>query len=59
VINKLNAAAKKAAKNPDFAKKVEQEGLVVTANRPRGIRSLREGPRSPLAKDHQGKQHQA
>jgi len=34
VINKLNAAAKKAAKNPDFAKKVEQEGLVVTATDP-------------------------
>ena len=34
VINKLSAAAKKAAKNPDFAKKVEQEGLVVTATDP-------------------------
>jgi tripartite-type tricarboxylate transporter receptor subunit TctC len=34
VIGKLNAAAKKAAKSPDFAKKVEQEGLVVTATEP-------------------------
>jgi len=34
VIRKLSAAAKKAAKNPDFAKKVEQEGLVVTATDP-------------------------
>jgi len=34
VIAKLNAAAIKAAKSPDFAKKVEQEGLVVTASDP-------------------------
>jgi tripartite-type tricarboxylate transporter receptor subunit TctC len=34
VIAKLNAAAKKAAKSPEFAKKVEQEGLVVTASDP-------------------------
>jgi len=34
VIQKLNAAAKKAAHSPEFAKKVEQEGLVVTASDP-------------------------
>jgi tripartite-type tricarboxylate transporter receptor subunit TctC len=34
VIQKLNAAAKSAARSPDFAKKVEQEGLVVTASDP-------------------------
>lgn len=34
VIAKLNAAVKKAAQNPDFVKKVEQEGLVVTASEP-------------------------
>jgi tripartite-type tricarboxylate transporter receptor subunit TctC len=34
VIAKLNAAAKKAARSPEFAKKVEQEGLVVTASDP-------------------------
>jgi tripartite-type tricarboxylate transporter receptor subunit TctC len=34
VIGKLNAAVKKAAQNPDFVKKVEQEGLVVTASEP-------------------------
>ena len=34
VIAKLNAAAKKAAQNPDFIKKVEHEGLVVTASDP-------------------------
>lgn len=33
-IAKLNAAIKKAAQNPDFVKKVEQEGLVVTASDP-------------------------
>lgn len=31
VVAKLAAAAKKAARSPDFAQKVEQEGLVVTA----------------------------
>lgn len=34
VIAKLNAAVKKAAHSPDFVKKVEQEGLVVTASEP-------------------------
>ena len=34
VISTLNAAVKKAAQNPDFVKKVEQEGLVVTASEP-------------------------
>ena len=34
VIAKLNAAAKKASQNPDFVKKVEHEGLVVTATDP-------------------------
>ncbi len=34
VIARLNAAAKKAAQNPDFVKKVEHEGLVVTATDP-------------------------
>jgi tripartite-type tricarboxylate transporter receptor subunit TctC len=34
VIQKLSAAARKAARNPDFAKKVEQEGLVVIASDP-------------------------
>jgi tripartite-type tricarboxylate transporter receptor subunit TctC len=34
VIQKLNAAAKKAAHNPDFSKKVEQEGLAVVASDP-------------------------
>ena len=34
VIQKLNAAAKKAARSPDFAKKVESEGLVVSASDP-------------------------
>jgi len=34
VIAKLNAAVKKAAQNPEFVKKVEQEGLVVTASEP-------------------------
>lgn len=34
LIGKLNAAVKKAAQNPDFVKKVEQEGLVVTASEP-------------------------
>jgi tripartite-type tricarboxylate transporter receptor subunit TctC len=34
VIAKLNAAAKKAAHNPDFARKVEQEGLSVVASDP-------------------------
>ncbi len=33
VIQKLNAAAKKAAHNPDFAKKVEQEGVAVDRQR--------------------------
>ena len=35
VIAKLNAAAKKAAQAPDFAKKVEQEGLAVDCQRRR------------------------
>lgn len=34
VIQKLNAAAKKAARSPDFAKKVEQEGVTVIASDP-------------------------
>jgi tripartite-type tricarboxylate transporter receptor subunit TctC len=34
VIAKLNAAAKKAAHTPEFAKKIEQEGLAVTATDP-------------------------
>ena len=34
VIQKLNAAAKKAARNPEFSKKVEQEGLAVVASDP-------------------------
>lgn len=34
VIQKLNAAAKKAARAPDFAKKVEQEGVAVIASDP-------------------------
>jgi tripartite-type tricarboxylate transporter receptor subunit TctC len=34
VIAKLNAAVKKAALNPEFVKKVEQEGLIVTASEP-------------------------
>lgn len=34
VIAKLNAAAKKAAQSPEFVKKVEHEGLVVTASDP-------------------------
>ena len=34
VIAKLNAAAKKAAHQPDFAKKIEQEGLTVIASDP-------------------------
>jgi tripartite-type tricarboxylate transporter receptor subunit TctC len=34
VVQKLNAAARKAAHQPDFIKKVEQEGLVVTASDP-------------------------
>jgi tripartite-type tricarboxylate transporter receptor subunit TctC len=34
VINKLNAAAKKAAQSPDFAKKVEHEGVAVIASDP-------------------------
>ncbi|NYG35088.1 tripartite-type tricarboxylate transporter receptor subunit TctC [Sphaerotilus montanus] len=34
VIQKLNAAARKAAHAPDFVKKVEQEGLAVVASDP-------------------------
>lgn len=34
VIARLNAAARKAARSPEFAKKVEQEGLVITAGDP-------------------------
>ena len=34
VIATLNSAVKKASQNPDFVKKVEQEGLVVTASSP-------------------------
>jgi len=34
VINKLNAAAKKAAQADEFRKKIEQEGLVVSAGSP-------------------------
>jgi tripartite-type tricarboxylate transporter receptor subunit TctC len=34
VIERLNAAARKAARSPDFARKVEQEGLMVSAGSP-------------------------
>jgi tripartite-type tricarboxylate transporter receptor subunit TctC len=34
VIARLNAAIKKAAQSPEFVKKVEQEGLVITASDP-------------------------
>jgi len=34
VIEKLSAAAKKAARSPEFAKRIEQEGLEVTASDP-------------------------
>jgi len=34
VIQKLSAAAKKAARSPEFAKRIEQEGLEVTATDP-------------------------
>ena len=34
VIQKLSAAAKKAARSPEFIKRIEQEGLVVTASDP-------------------------
>ncbi|WP_157268217.1 tripartite tricarboxylate transporter substrate binding protein [Azohydromonas aeria] len=34
VITKLNAAARKAARTEEFAKKVEQEGLVISAGAP-------------------------
>jgi tripartite-type tricarboxylate transporter receptor subunit TctC len=34
VIQKLNAAARKAARSPEFSKKVEQEGLAVVASDP-------------------------
>ena len=34
VIQKLSAAAKKAARSPEFAKRIEQEGLEVTASDP-------------------------
>jgi tripartite-type tricarboxylate transporter receptor subunit TctC len=34
VIGKLNAAAAKAARSPEFSKKVEQEGLVISAGPP-------------------------
>ena len=34
VVARLNAAARKAARSADFVKKVEQEGLVVTASDP-------------------------
>jgi tripartite-type tricarboxylate transporter receptor subunit TctC len=34
VIAKLNGAAKKAARAPEFVKKIEQEGLVITAGEP-------------------------
>ncbi|HEU0200544.1 MAG TPA: tripartite tricarboxylate transporter substrate binding protein [Burkholderiaceae bacterium] len=34
VIKKLHEAAKKAARSPEFAKKIEHEGLVVTASDP-------------------------
>ena len=34
VIAKLSSAAKKAAANPDFAKKIEQEGLSIVASDP-------------------------
>jgi tripartite-type tricarboxylate transporter receptor subunit TctC len=34
VIERLNAAARKAARAPDFVRKVEHEGLVVSAGAP-------------------------
>lgn len=34
IIGKLNVAAKKAAQSPDFAKKIEQEGLSIVASDP-------------------------
>jgi tripartite-type tricarboxylate transporter receptor subunit TctC len=34
VIDRLNAAARKAARSPEFARKVEQEGLVISAGDP-------------------------
>jgi tripartite-type tricarboxylate transporter receptor subunit TctC len=34
VIQKLGAAAKKAARSPEFAKRIEQEGLEITASDP-------------------------
>ena len=34
VVAKLNAAAAKAARSPEFSKKVEQEGLVISAGAP-------------------------
>ncbi len=34
MIAKLNAAVKKAAKTPEFDKKVEHEGLVISASDP-------------------------
>jgi len=37
VIAKLNSAAKKAANSPEFARKIEQEGLTVVASDPAGL----------------------
>ena len=34
VIDRLNAAARKAARSPDFTRKVEQEGLNISAGDP-------------------------
>src|SRR4029453_14213350 len=34
VIGKLNAAAEKTARSPEFLKKIEEEGLAVTASDP-------------------------
>ena len=59
VIAKLNAAAKKAARSPDFVKQVEQEGLVISAGAPAELDAYVSARRGALAKDRQGKQHQA
>jgi tripartite-type tricarboxylate transporter receptor subunit TctC len=37
VVAKLNAAAKKAAQSPEFRKKIEQEGLAVSAGTPQEL----------------------
>ena len=51
VIAKLNCRGRpKAAASPDFAKKIEQEGLSIVASDPARTRPLREGRRSALEK---------